>query len=156
MTFLDQKMSTEVTRNYVKTPSVLHNFDLAKNELLKWWSGNHSVHHLSMKRNIPGFRPSGLVGLSGSFRPLLYFGLGPPFISKANILTILLFTLIHRRNLAPQSSRFGRNLLKLKSLGLDNRYSYTGVWLKFSPGGGGGGGAGVVTPSNPCFKITII
>ena len=32
----NQKMATEVSRNYVKTPSVRHNFDLAKNALLKW------------------------------------------------------------------------------------------------------------------------
>ena len=43
-------MSTEVTRNYVNTPSVRHNFDLAKNELRKWGSGNHSVHHLDINQ----------------------------------------------------------------------------------------------------------
>ena len=43
-------MSTEVTRNYVNTPSVRHNFDLAKNELWKWGSENHSVHHLDINQ----------------------------------------------------------------------------------------------------------
>ena len=40
-------MPTEVTRNYVNTPSARHNFDLTKNELWKWGSGNHNVHHLA-------------------------------------------------------------------------------------------------------------
>ena len=30
ITFQDQKMSTEVTRNYVNTPSVRHNFDMRR------------------------------------------------------------------------------------------------------------------------------
>ena len=48
-------MSTEVTRNYVNTPSVRHNFDLGKNELWKWVSGNHSVHHLLVQRFINSY-----------------------------------------------------------------------------------------------------
>ena len=48
-------MSTEGTRNYVNTPSVRHNFDLAKNELWKWVSGNHSVHHLLLQRFINSY-----------------------------------------------------------------------------------------------------
>ena len=48
-------MSTEVTRNYVNTPSVRHNFDLGKNELWKWVSGNHSVHHLLVQHFINSY-----------------------------------------------------------------------------------------------------
>ena len=43
-------MSTEVTRNYVNIHSVHHSFDLAKNELRKWGSENHSVHHMDINQ----------------------------------------------------------------------------------------------------------